>query len=115
MLDPFAFWIIPGERYGVDYAIFGITGAFVVLGQDHDGYVKVGMGRATAGGQRVQGFSKLKRAERLFGEQLSGMNIHLPQVEGFVCFTRATIGQPRKFKSVWMANPADMRKLIAER
>lgn len=115
LLDPFAFWIIPGEPYEVDFAVLGVTGGYVVLGDQHPGYVKVSMGRATADGERIHGFSKAKRGARLFTEALLRQGVHVPQVEPFMCFRSATVGRPRQFKSVWIANPADLRKMVAER
>jgi hypothetical protein len=114
-LDPFAFWIIPGAPFEVDYAVLGITGGFVVVADEHDGYVKIAMKRATAGGERIQGFSKARRGARLFQEQLSRINVHVPEVEAFMCFRRATVGRPQQFKGVWLANPADLRRIITDR
>jgi hypothetical protein len=114
-LDPFAFWIIPGEPFDVDYAVLGITGGFVVVADEHDGYVKVAMRRVAAGGERIQGFSKARRGARLFHEGLLKISVHVPEIEAFMCFRNATVGQPRQFKGVWMANPIDVRRMITDR
>jgi hypothetical protein len=41
--------------------------------------------------------------------------VHVPDVEAFMCFRKATVGQPRQFKGVWIANPPDLRRMMTDR
>jgi 5-dehydro-2-deoxygluconokinase len=39
----------------------------------------------------------------------------MPEIEAFMCFRKATVGQPRQFKGVWIANPPDLRRMLTDR
>jgi len=113
-LDPWAFWVAPGEEFGADRIVIGTTGAFVLVVNQEEGYVSVSLGRVKVGGKPVASIKSLKRRARKLKSKLSGMAVH-SDVEAIVCPTNAILGAPRDVKGVWVAKPADAVKVISRR
>ena len=113
-LDPWSFWVASGDEFGADRVVIGTTGAFILVVNQQEGYVNVGLGRVKVGGKPVASVRSLKRKARRLKRKLSGMAVYT-DVEAVVCPTNAILGAPKDVKGVWVAKPADVVKVICRR
>lgn len=113
-LDPWAFWSMPGTEFGVDRIVMGTTGAFAVLVSDAEGYVSVNLGRVRVGETPVAWLPGLRSKARKLRTRLSSMQVPAA-TDPVLVLTQATMGAPRQIKGVWVVQPRDLPRLIAQR
>ena len=113
-LDPFSYWVAPGEHYGADDIVIGTTGVFAILVCDEEGYVNGNAGRLTVGGKRVAGIGALRRGAKSLSRALAKDGLETV-VEPAVVFTRATLGRPFRYRGLWVARPRDIGNVITLR
>lgn len=113
-LDPWAFWAMPGDGFGVDRIVVGTTGAFAISVNDAEGYVNVNLGRIRVGGTSAGSLTGLRTKARRLGTKLSSMQVP-GGAEAVLVLTQATVGAPRQIKGVWVVRPQDLPRLIAQR
>jgi hypothetical protein len=79
-LDPFSFFVLAGERYGVEHVIVGTTGAFAVSVSDAsiDGKFRRDLARATRAARAVR--------------QAAGQTAVHTKVQPLVCLTGRQFG-----------------------
>lgn len=113
-LDAWAFWIAPGEAFGVDRIVIGTTGSFAILVNQDEGFMRLRMGRIRIGDGPSSSVRGLRGKARKLKEKLSSMAMY-GEAEAVICCTSATLGAPRNIKGVWIARSADLPRLIAHR
>jgi len=113
-LDPWTFWSVRLDDPSADYAVLGVTGAFVVAIVGLEGYVEPSAKGLRIGDVELTGFWAVSRAaKRLHGRLLEASTF--THVEPVLCLTRAAAGSSRTIRGVRVMRLEDLPSEIGGR
>ena len=114
-LDPWSYWIVQASAEDVgDFIVVGTTGAYLVAGCDHEGYLTGEGTRLSVSGQPVNGLSDVRRSARRIRGRLASAAV-FSEVVSMICLTRAVAGAPRTIRGVEVLKIEDLVRGITDR
>lgn len=114
-LDAWSFWAVPlGPEGGLDVAVVGTTGAYLVRPCGLEGRLAYERGGVTIDGRRVRGLRALRGSARKLKDRLDAASV-FTGVEPVLCLTRAIAGAAHTVGGVHVVHVADLPADIGER
>lgn len=113
-LDPWSFWVVPGDVKAAELIVLGTTGTFLVRACEWRGVVSGGPRRITIDDRPVPGLAGMRRSARRLRSRLNLSAVHT-EVDPLLCLTRATAGAARTVGGVRIVPVADLVKEITAR
>jgi hypothetical protein len=111
-LDPWSFWTLPGEGFGVDHVVVGTTGAYVVAVSDEA--VEMPKHEHAQFSLKVRHPRRFRRAARLVRRRLLAATVHT-DVRPILCFSNSPDFAPRTVRGVRVVSRSMLLREIADR